>query len=62
MGEWTQFSAGDTAPNDGQYMEIGESAFHMGVNNPRIISLKKGDHFPEPSNKNRKWKRKDGKL
>jgi hypothetical protein len=43
-------------------MEIGEAAFHMGVNNPKIVNLKKGDPFPETSNHNRKWKRKDMKL
>jgi hypothetical protein len=62
MGERTQFDQGDHAPNDGQYMEIGEAAFHMGVNNPKIVTLKKGDPFPETSNHNRKWKRKDMKL
>jgi len=58
MGEWSQFSPGDTAPNDGSYMEVGENAFHTGINNPQIIVMKKGDKFPETSNHNRKWKRK----
>jgi hypothetical protein len=58
MGEWTQFRAGDAAPNDGEYMEIGENDFHMGINNPKIITLHKGDSFPETTNKDRKWKRK----
>lgn len=57
MGEKTQFVPGDKAPNDGKYMEIGENAFHMGINDPQIIKLKKGDSFPETSNHNRKWKR-----
>lgn len=61
MGEWTHYNPGDHAPNDGQYIEIGENAFHMGVNNPKIVTLKKGDPFPETSNHNRKWKRKDMK-
>ncbi|MFD0871800.1 Uncharacterised protein [Chlamydia abortus] len=58
MGEQTEFNTGDKAPNDGEYIEIGENDFHMGINNPKIISLKKGERFPEPSNHNRKWKRK----
>ncbi|MDE5148838.1 YjzC family protein [Paenibacillus larvae] len=58
MGEKSQFVPGDKAPNDGEYMEIGENAFHMGINDPQIIKLKKGDPFPETSNHNRKWKRK----
>jgi len=58
MGEWTQFNAGDHVPNDGQYIEVGENAFHMGINNPKIVTLKQGDTFPETSNHNRKWHRK----
>lgn len=58
MGEWTQFNAGDHVPNDGEYMEIGENAFHMGITNPKTVTLKKGDTFPENSNHNRKWHRK----
>lgn len=61
MGEQTQFSPGDHVPNDGQYTEIGEAAFHMGINNPKIVTLQKGDTFPETRNHNRKWKRKDMK-
>lgn len=58
MGEWSVFSPGDTAPNSGQYMETGEDDFHMGINNPQIITLQKGDSFPKTSNHNRKWQRK----
>lgn len=58
MGEKSQFSPGDTAPNDGQYIEIGENAFHMGINNPKTVTLQQGETFPETSNHNRKWKRK----
>ncbi|RAP74260.1 YjzC family protein [Paenibacillus montanisoli] len=57
MGEWTEFREGDRAPNDGMYIEIGEASFHMGVNKPQKIQLKKGDKFPALSNKDRKWKR-----
>ncbi len=58
MGERTEFNAGDKAPNSGEYIEIGEKSFHMGINNPKIVTLEKGDTFPETSNHNRKWKRK----
>ncbi|MFD0698505.1 YjzC family protein [Paenibacillus sp. GCM10027628] len=61
MGEWTHYNPGDHAPNDGEYIEIGENAFHMGISNPKRVVLKKGDAFPETSNHNRKWKRKDMK-
>ncbi|MDQ1911168.1 YjzC family protein [Paenibacillus sp. GD4] len=57
MGEWTQFRPGDHAPNDGEYMEVGENAIHTGINNPKIVTLKKGDRFPETTNHNRKWKK-----
>ncbi|GIP40627.1 YjzC family protein [Paenibacillus sp. J31TS4] len=59
MGERTQFEPGDRAPNDGVYMEIGEKAIHMGVNDPQMITLKKGERFPDTTNKDRKWKRKN---
>lgn len=58
MGEYTQFKPGDKAPNSGTYIEIGEDDFHMGINNPRSVTLEKGDTFPETTNKNRKWHRK----
>ncbi|TCZ75678.1 YjzC family protein [Paenibacillus albiflavus] len=57
MGEKTEFSQGDTAPNDGTYIEIGENDFHMGINDPLMIDLKQGQKFPENKNHNRKWKR-----
>jgi hypothetical protein len=59
MGEKTEFEPGDKAPNDGQYMEVGERSFHMGIENPKIITLKKGDSFPETTNDDRKWKKKN---
>ncbi|WNR44573.1 YjzC family protein [Paenibacillus roseipurpureus] len=61
MGEWTHFNEGDHVPNDGEYMEIGENAFHMGITNPQTVTLKKGDRFPATSNHNRKWHKKGGK-
>lgn len=57
MGEQTEFNPGDQAPNDGLYREVGESAFHMNINNPKSIELRAGQHFPETTNHNRKWKR-----
>ncbi|CAG7643299.1 hypothetical protein PAESOLCIP111_04458 [Paenibacillus solanacearum] len=57
MGEWSQFRPGDKAPNDGEYMEVGEDAFHMGISNPQMITLQKGDEFPMTTNHNRKWKK-----
>lgn len=58
MGERTEFNPGDRAPNEGKYIEVGENDFHMGINNPKMVTLKKGEHFPDTSNHNRKWKRK----
>ncbi|GGF94138.1 YjzC family protein [Paenibacillus abyssi] len=57
MGEWTEFEPGDRAPNDGVYIEIGERAFHMGIENPKKVELRKGERFPDTSNHNRKWKK-----
>ncbi|SFL97503.1 YjzC-like protein [Paenibacillus sp. 1_12] len=58
MGEWRKFNPGDTAPNEGKYIEVGENDFHMGINDPQIVSLGKGEPFPQTSNHNRKWIRK----
>ncbi|GAB6990962.1 YjzC family protein [Paenibacillus pini] len=59
MGEQTEYEPGDKAPNPGIYMEVGEASFHTEVNNPQKIRLEKGDTFPETTNKNRKWKKKE---
>ncbi|GIP36011.1 YjzC family protein [Paenibacillus sp. J2TS4] len=58
MGERTEFNAGDRAPNNGVYIEVGENDFHMGINDPKMVELQKGERFPELTNHNRKWKRK----
>lgn len=58
MGEKSEFEPGDKAPNHGKYIETGENDFHMGIMDPRIVTLDSGDTFPETSNKNRKWKKK----
>ncbi|AIQ66192.1 hypothetical protein D3C81_133460 [compost metagenome] len=58
MGEQTEFEEGHRAPNPGLYVEVGEArSFHTQIQNPRHIQMKKGDTFPETSNKNRKWKK-----
>lgn len=57
MGEQTEFEPGQRAPNDGEYMEIGEDSFHMGVTNPAHVEMRKGQQFPETTNQNRMWKK-----
>jgi hypothetical protein len=57
MGEQSQFAPGQKAPNDGMYMEVGDNDFHMGINNPQIVHLKRGDEFPDTRNDDRKWVR-----
>jgi len=56
MGQKNHFRPGDEAPNDGIYIEIGESG--SSVMNPNQIKLKAGDRFPETSNHNRVWTHK----
>jgi hypothetical protein len=53
MGQPRHFKPGDKAPNNGRYIEIGETGDN--VKNPRKIKLKAGDTFPETSNHNRHW-------
>jgi len=53
MGEPTRFRAGDKAPKQGIFMEIGETG--TSVQDPMIIELEKGQKFPETQNKNRVW-------
>ncbi|RDW15905.1 YjzC family protein [Oceanobacillus chungangensis] len=48
-----QFRAGQKAPNNGTYIEIGETGSM--VNNPQQIKLEAGDKFPENTNQNRIW-------
>jgi hypothetical protein len=57
MGEKTLFEPGDKAPNDAEYIEVGENDFHMGINNPKKVRLSKGDRFPDNTNEDRKWKK-----
>lgn len=53
MGQSHQFRAGQKAPNNGVYVEIGETGSM--VKNPKKVKLKAGDAFPENSNHNRHW-------
>ena len=55
LGEQTRFDAGDKAPNDGVYIEVGVKDHHMGIEDPKQIELKKGEKFPETTNDDRKW-------
>lgn len=53
MGQNMQFVPGNKAPNNGIYVEIGETGDM--VQNPKSVKLKAGDTFPQTSNQNRKW-------
>lgn len=53
MGQRRQFEPGDKAPNNGIYVEIGET--NSTVNKPKMVKLEAGDTFPETTNHNRKW-------
>lgn len=53
MGQNRQFRPGQKAPNNGIYIEIGDTESQ--VNNPKRIKLKAGDKFPENSNDERIW-------
>lgn len=53
MGQNRHFKSGQKAPNNGVYIEVGETGDN--VLNPKKIKLKAGDAFPETSNDNRHW-------
>lgn len=53
MGQRHQFKHGDKAPNNGFYVEIGETGSM--VKGPKQIHLDAGDSFPSNSNKDRVW-------
>ncbi|WP_096435758.1 YjzC family protein [Alteribacter populi] len=53
MGQNHQFRSGDKAPNNGFYVEIGDT--ESMVNDPKKVHLKAGEKFPENSNHERKW-------
>ncbi|MFC4619027.1 YjzC family protein [Camelliibacillus cellulosilyticus] len=56
MAQHNQFKPGDKAPNDGVYIEVGETGSM--VKKPEIIEMKAGQMFPDTSNHNRIWMRK----
>ncbi len=58
MGEQTQFEPGDRVPNDGMYTEVSEAQHTGSVKDPRVTRFTRGQHFPETSNKDRKWTHK----
>jgi YjzC-like protein len=53
MGQNHQFKPGQKAPNNGTYIEIGDTGSN--IINPKKIHLKKGQPFPESSNDDRIW-------
>ena len=53
MGQNRQFKPGNKAPNNGRYIEIGETGSM--VQDPMKIKLEAGDPFPETTNHNRVW-------
>ncbi|WP_075981448.1 YjzC family protein [Bacillus massilinigeriensis] len=53
MGQSHRFRSGQKAPNNGIYIETGETGSN--IVNPKKIKLKAGDPFPESSNHNRQW-------
>ena len=52
-GTAASIPAGPKAPNNGVYVEIGETGSM--VQNPQQIKLSAGEFFPETSNHNRLW-------
>lgn len=53
MGQKHQFKHGEKAPNNGVYVEIGETGSM--VKAPKQIRLNTGQSFPENSNQDRVW-------
>ncbi|MFB1050199.1 YjzC family protein [Paraliobacillus sp. JSM ZJ581] len=53
MGQNHQFEPGQKAPNNGIYVEVGETG--STVNKPKSVKLSVGDKFPETTNSDRKW-------
>jgi len=53
MGQKHQFKHGDKAPNNGTYVEIGETGSM--VKGPKSIHLNAGQKFPSNSNADRVW-------
>ncbi|UJL47651.1 YjzC family protein [Virgibacillus sp. NKC19-16] len=53
MAEQSQFRAGQKAPNNGIYIESGETGSN--VNDPQQVKLEAGEKFPENANQDRVW-------
>ncbi|GAE25259.1 hypothetical protein JCM9140_1241 [Halalkalibacter wakoensis JCM 9140] len=53
MGQSHMFEPGQKAPNNGIYVEIGETGDM--VQNPKSLKMQAGDTFPDTQNHNRKW-------
>lgn len=53
MGQSRHFKSGQKAPNNGYYIEVGETGSN--VVNPKMIHMKAGERFPETANHNRIW-------
>lgn len=53
MGQRRHFKPGDKAPNNGFYVEIGDT--ESMVKDPKQIHLEAGDTFPETTNHERIW-------
>jgi len=53
MGQNRHFTPRQKAPNNGVYIEIGETGSN--VNNPQKVKLKAGERFPETANDDRHW-------
>ena len=47
MGQNRQFKAGQKAPNNGVYIEVGETGSN--VNNPQMLKLRAGDRWSRRS-------------
>ncbi|WP_080875915.1 YjzC family protein [Oceanobacillus timonensis] len=56
MGEISQFKGGEKAPNNGVYIEVGETG--SSVEDPQQVTMKSGEKFPETKNNDRVWKNK----
>lgn len=53
MGQNHRFKQGHKAPNNGVYIEVGDTG--DGVKHPKQVKLKAGDTFPETSNNRREY-------
>lgn len=54
MAQQHQFKAGQKVPNNGVYVEVGDTG--DGVKHPKNVKLKAGDTFPETTNASRTYK------